>query len=486
MTDDGGLMEDKVKKIYHHSIKILEQVGIRLKHPEIRSILMSKGIRMDHETAFFPQEQIEDWVKKAPQTFILEARNPVHNAVIGGRARQFVCGYGCSAIYEPDGRSRNATLRDYIRFAKLVHQSDHFSINGGILAQPMDIPPDLSHLVMVYAAMLVSDKCLMGIPGNETRVTQLLDLVGIFFKSRENLRQKPRLLTLVNTISPLLMDETALSTIMMCARYNQPLIISPASTAGTTGPVDLAGNLALSTAEALAGVVIAQMTSPGTPVVFGLQCNAADLRTGDIFTGSPAFALQTKYTAALARMLNLPSRSGGATTDASCVSPQSGYESMFSMITACLNGVNLMVHSAGILNSYAAVSYEKFILDLEILDMVKFYLEDITVTDETLNLSLIKEVGPGGQFLTSRDTLKKCRSHSWVPRVGVRGRTGNTSSSDPYFQNIRNELDRMLAAYERPYMAPEMEKLMDDVMLRQGVPAAILDRVKTLIHSDKE
>jgi len=107
--------------------------------------------------------------------------------------------------------------------------------------------------------------------------------------------------------------------------------MSPGPAAGTTGPIDLAGTMALATAEALACIAIAQMIRPGVPVLFGLQCFGADLKTANISIGSPAYALMAKHTAELARYLNLPSRCGGSTTDALCVSPQSGYEGMLSM-----------------------------------------------------------------------------------------------------------------------------------------------------------
>lgn len=284
---------------------------------------------------------------------------------------------------------------------------------------------------------------------------------------------------MISTISPLQMDEMALSSIMAAARNNQPLIISPAPAAGTTGPIDLAANLALATAEALAGIVITQMFNPGNPVLFGLQCYGADLKSGNISIGSPAYALQARYCAALARRYGVPSRCGGTTSDAKVVSAQSGYESMLSMFTACENRVNLIVHSAGILDSFGAFSYEKFLIDLEIIDMVQYYLGDIEVNESTLNLDLIRSVGPGGEFLTTMDTMKKCRTHSWMPQIGVRGITDpKAKPMEKFIQNINTRRKKMLESYALPKISMETQEAMDSYMVNNQISPSILERIR--------
>ena len=477
-------MKDRVQKIYTQGIHILNEVGIKLKHSEILNLVKKNNVRVDGEIAFFTRDQIESWINKAPESFTLHGRNPLHNSIIGGNQTNFVPGYGCPTIYELKGTSRNALLKDYIQFAKLVHQCEHFSINGGILAQPNDVPAEFSHLIMVYSALLASDKCIMGVPGNHNQIKQIMDMAAIMFGGKEALQKTPRILTLINTISPLLMDEMALSSIKVCAQYNQPMIITPSPAAGTTGPIDLAANMALATAEALAAIAIAQMIRPGVPMIFGVQANMANLKTGGISIGSPAYALQGKYTAALAKMIKLPCRCGGAATDALCVSPQSGYESMFSMATACQNNVNLIVHSAGILDSFAAMSYEKFIMDIEMLDMIQFYSTDFQVNDATLNMDLIRKVGPGGQFLTSMDTMKKCRSQSWNPRVGVRGYISPEKALEQYYKNIDHTIKQMLDSYQKPDVDANVKNELDTFMKEQGVSSQILSSVNDLVNND--
>jgi trimethylamine--corrinoid protein Co-methyltransferase len=272
----------------------------------------------------------------------------------------------------------------------------------------------------------------------------------------------------------------ALQSILVTVRHGQPLIISPSPAAGMTGPINMAGNVALATAEALAGITIAQMIREGTPVIFGLQSNGADLRTGTISIGSPAYALQAGYCARLARMYGLPSRGGGTTTDAKTVSVQSGYESMLSMLTAFQNKINLIVHSAGILDSFAGMSYEKFVVDLEIIEMVKFYLKDMAVDADALSFDGIKEVGPGGQFLTALDTFKKCRTHSWNPEISLRGTvTGNTPDGK-LFENINQKINKMQDGYQKPELDAEIQKDLRRYLKKSGVDQRVVRKIFSL------
>ncbi|MEH0021412.1 MAG: trimethylamine methyltransferase family protein [Desulfobacter sp.] len=476
-------MEKKLEQIHEAALDILEQTGFRFMSDRALEVLKDNGIRILDDVARFTRDQVMTWVAKAPDAFTLHGADPRHDAIIGRDHSQCVTGYGCSAVCEWDGSRRDAGLEDYITFAKLVHQSPHFKINGGILAQPGDIPAEQSQLIMMYAAALCTDKCLLGIPGNNSQMQDIMELTAIRFRDRAEAKTAPRLLTMISTISPLQIDAMGVDAILASAAYQQPVIISPAPAAGTTGPIDLASNLALATAEALACIAFSQMACPGLPVVFGLQCYGSDLGSGNISIGSPAYALQAKYTAALARKYGLPSRCGGSTTDAKAVSCQSGYERMLSIFTAMQNRVNLIVHSAGILDNFAAISYEQFLIDLEIMDMARYYLDDIEVSGQTLNTDLIKQVGPGGEFLTCMDTMKKCRTHSWNPQIAVRKIGYDFNAHDDFTDNIRKQKARLLDQYTPPVLPAGILDRMDRFMLGRGVSDAVLKQIKQMCRN---
>jgi len=454
-------MDDRLERIHNASMTILEDVGIRLFHPEILGLVARNGAKVVDDKVFFGRNEVMAWVALAPSQFTLFARNPAHNAVIGGEMVQYAAGYGCPRIVTPGGIERNARFEDYCRFLKLVQQHPRFNINGGILAQPEDLPSNQAYAAMIYAALCHSDKVLLGIPGTAAEVEQIMDLVSIVFGGTGELAARPRILTLVNTISPLQIDANALDTLMVCTRYGQPVIISPAPMAGATGPITPAGNIALGNAEALAAIAICQMLRKGTPVVYGLHATTTDMRTGGACIGSPGFALQAAYTARLAKAYDLPSRAGGANTDAPEIGAQSGYESMLAMLATRQSGVNLILHAAGILNSYAAISYEKFMVDLEIMEMIDYYLRGVSIDDDALALDTIRSVGSEGEYLTRQHTLAHCRETPWTGTIGVSQPQDGIRANERYKTNIEREITRMLQAYRKPALPADCQHRLD-------------------------
>ena len=198
------------------------------------------------------------------------------------------------------------------------------------------------------------------------------------------------------------------------------MIIAALAMAGSTGPITLAGVLAMQNAELLAGIILAQLVSPGTPVVFGSTSTSIDLRSGSLAIGSPELCLLIVAHAQLARYYQLPSRSGGALTDACSADAQAGSESMFSLLTTAMSGVDLVLHAAGILGSYLAISFEKCVLDDEMCGMVRRFRRGIAVAPDTLAYDVIASVGPGGDYLAEPHTVERCRSEFWSPAVSSR------------------------------------------------------------------
>jgi trimethylamine--corrinoid protein Co-methyltransferase len=434
-----------VSKIHAASLRILRECGFKVSNEFLINALKENGIRIQGDTAFFEQEQLMNLINRAPSQFTLCARNPVHNMDIGGEKTYFAPGYGCTAVTDADGNTRSGTYDDYISFVKLVHKSEHFKINGGILVQPCDVSSDKAPMAMIYADIIASDKCILGIPGTIAEVSRIMDMCSIVFGGYEKFCSRPHILTLINTVSPLQLGNVAEDTIIACARYKQPLIISPGPMAGATGPITPAGNIALGNAETLATIAIVQAVCPGLPVIYGFQPSTMNMATGGVSIGTPYCSVQMEYSAKLAKAYGLPNRCGGALTDAKINGAQSSSESMLALIAAVQQRTSLVLHSAGILNSYGSMSYEKFIFDLRALDMIKLYMTSLVVSDENLALDAILEVGAGGEFLTSEHTLRNWRNNVWLNEVG--------------------DSETMLRGYVQPSMDPSMRQQLEDYIL---------------------
>jgi trimethylamine--corrinoid protein Co-methyltransferase len=347
-------------------------------------------------------------------------------------------------------------------------------MNGGILAQPIDVPPHQSHLIMLYAALVHSDKCLMGIPGSGKVVQEIMDMAGLVFGGKAAFIQRPRILTLINTISPLQIDELGLQSMLTAARHRQPMIISPIPVAGTTGPISLAGNLAMATAEALAGIAVVQMISEGTPVLFGALSGNANLKTGNLFTAAPEFGIQSRIAAELANKFGLPSRGNGALTDAKWVGVQSGHESMMTMLTSLQSGHDFILHCAGILDGFAAMSYEQYMVDLEIMRRIHRFLRVTEIDEAALSFEVIEAVGPGGEFLTADDTLEKVRTHAWVAGLDINERETGKSLQGQFLENVHLKLQHMLDTYQKPELDADIRKRLEAYLVDAGIDRKIV------------
>lgn len=296
--------------------------------------------------------------------------------------------------------------------------------------------------------------------------------------SLEEFKAHPRLLTIINVNTPLQLDKKMTETLLTFVKYRQPVAIASAAMAGTTSPVTLAGTLTLQNAEVLATIALSQMASPGAPVLYASQTTNADLRNGSIAVGSPEGALCYSYCAQMAKFYGLPCRGGGALSDAKVVNGQAGYESMLTYLACRENKMNLIVHGAGILDSYTCVSFEKLIMDFEIMEYVNRYLRDIEVNEETVPEELIQELGQSGEYLVEEHTLEYCRREPLIPNLAVRG-----ASTDPMHQfekNIEKQMDKMLRAYEQPELDMSVLDKMKDIMEARGVDRKLAEAIEKM------
>jgi len=462
-------MNEELKHIHNASLNILETSGMRFQHPDVLSMLKENNIKVEGEIAFFTPEQVMQWVGKAPKQFTVYARNPIYDIVLGGEHMEVGAGYGSPHIIDRNGKTRNSILADYIQFLKLVHQCDHFNVNGGILVEPSDVDSQYNCPLMLYNTIIHSDKVLMGMEGNNRQMSMLMDMLEIVFGGHDRLVEKPRIMTIVNTLSPLMLDRSALDTLIAYASHGQSVLITPSAMTGFTAPITIAGMMALGNAETLAGIAVTQMVREGVPVVYGNQCTSADMRSGSFVVGSPEHALSIACAARLAKAYGLPCRSGGTGSDATQICVQSGYESMMLLSTCSRENVNLVLQAAGILDSTKSMSVDKFMVDLEVISLVKRIRQGVEVNEMTLALDLINDIGPGGEYITAAHTVDLCRTEIWNPEIGVRGVSGTTDGHEAILENIDRKKKKMLETYEQPALPKEIQASLTAYLVSRGI-----------------
>lgn len=453
--------------IHNAAMEIMSEVGVRIHNEKALAIFRENGIRVEGNTVFPTEEQVMHWVKKAPESFTIYARNPKYDTLVGEGHVNPAPTYGCAFIDEWDGTRRRGTMADYIKCLKLVHAEELYTINGGIMIQPSDVPEKTAAIDMFYAALLHSDKAILLPTGFIEEMRLIMEASCAVFGGKEALIEKPRMVALINTNSPLALDERMLDCLMLLAEYGQPAILCPASMLGATSSLSMAGTLASNTAETLTGILLAQMIRPGTPVVFGIQSTAADLRGGISFAcAAPEGTIMQGYAAKMGKFYGLPSRGGGCQTDAPVINCQAGYESMLTFSSAYRHGINLVLEAGGVMDSVNATSFEKMIVDFEIMRQVKFAFTPVEINEETLNLEEIKELAHDGSFVTADYTLENFYD-LYSPRVGIRSGKGH----DYFKEDIDNEMARLLKVYEanRPSLSAGVLEQVEAVFARAGL-----------------
>ena len=472
-------MKTTIEKIHCTAVEILENIGIKILDDLIVRLLRRQGIRVENRIAFFTERQVMDRVALTPDQFTLYARNPKYNVTIGNGSPVFIPGYGCSLIIDPAGYRRPATLDDYLRFVKLIHFHGLFKINGGIPAQPNELPVEQNHALMAYGALLFSDKCLIGQPGSEAQVEQILMLAALAFGDQDRLQEKPRVITMVNSHSPLQFDPVALDTIRVHARYRQPVSITAGIIGGTNGPITPAGALALGIAEVLAGITITQILSPRTPVVMGFVIGPGNMQTAGFNLGDPACSATIPILKALSRKYRIPCRACGAGSSANGLTTQAGYEAMMSLMIVMEQNIDVVVHCAGILDDFAGISFEKFITDLEAIRAVKRMQDGIQIDDDSLAVDVIAKSRHGGEYLTRTHTLAHCRDTPWISTIAQTGQLkSHTDAQAAYSAKIEAELDRMLSQYRQPAIDADQHKALERYLIDSGISRQWIKRIQ--------
>jgi len=452
------LKEDELYQIHHGAMAALEGDGVEFFSREARDVLQKAGAKVRGENVFLPRELVMEMVAQAPSEFELHARNPENSVKVGGYSTVHAPGYGSPYVmdYEQNER-RSATFKDYTAFTKLNGYSKNFDVAGGVIVEPNDLPDNTRHAKMFEAAVKHTDKCLMGSSMGEKKAQECLEMAGIVFGGIENVRKKPALISLINTNSPLQFDPRMLEAMMVYARNNQPVLFSALAMTGTTSPVTLAGAVVQQTAEILSGIVLAQLINPGTPVVFGSASSVVDLRTGDLAIGSPESVKMFSVIAQLGRFYGLPSRGGGSLTDSLLPDAQSGYESMMVLLSSVLSGINFMLHSAGLLENYMTMSYEKFIIDDEILGMVGEYARPMPVDQDTLAVDTIIKHGSGGHYIADEHTFRHMKEMR-IPIISNRERFAAGGELIDTAQRAHEYYKAVLRDYQDPPLDQKIEE----------------------------
>lgn len=458
--------DDEMQQIHATTLRVLEEVGVDFAYAPALEVFAKAGCRIEGERVFFKPKFVEEQIAKAPSEFTLYARNPERNVKIGGDNIAFLPCYGPPFVHDLDNGRRPSNLQDYTNFVKMGQSSFSIDLTGGMMAEPNDVPHKNRTAEMMYASMRYSDKPFMGGALGVEAARQTIEMASLVFGSAKEMAEKPPFISILCSRTPLGYDDRMLGPVMEYARAGMPQLISSLSIAGATSPVTMEGTLVVQNAEVLAGITLTQLIREGTPVVFAGSSSSTAMRYGTLSIGSPEMAINTAATAQMGRFYRIPTRGGGALTDSKLPDSQAAFESMMSQLMATLSGIHFVIHSTGILESYMVASYEKFVIDDEICGMCKRIKRGEQVSPERLAFDLIRQVGPGGEYLTQKHTFQNFRKEFYAPLMEERANFDNWTKkgAQPLEQVANARWKKVLADYKEPPMDESAGKALEKYM----------------------
>ncbi|MCR9258010.1 MAG: trimethylamine methyltransferase family protein [Alphaproteobacteria bacterium] len=412
------LSADQVEDIHNASLTILARQGIRMLNAEARRVLKDAGCRVDEGTltVFFDPDFVMEKVALAPSEFVIHGATAERDVRIGGRWLAPVPVGGPPNVSDFDEGRRPGNWRDCVGFIEMSQTADVIMINTPSV-EPIDLPVATRHLDVTRAQLVLTEKPPFVYARGDEPLADGLEMTRIMRGlSQEAFEARPHIYTVVNTNSPLQIDNPMGQGIVDMARAGQVTIVTPFTLAGAMAPVTIAGALTLQNAEALAGIVLAQCAKPGAPVIYGGFTSNVDMKSGAPAFGTPEYAKAQIASGQLCRRYGMPFRSSNVNAS-NAVDAQAAWESMMSLWSTITGGVNWLQHGAGWLEGGLVASYEKFAMDIDLLKMMIAFLEPMKTDPDSLAVEAIAQVGPGGHFFGSPHTMERYAEAFHTPHL---------------------------------------------------------------------
>ncbi len=466
------LSADQIESIHQASLKILRDIGLRVESKTALNLL--KDIRADVDKSTgqvrFDPGLVEELTSGLPEEFTIHARNPAKTVSMGRNSIVFATVCGPSFVSDLDNGRRAGTRADMENFIKLSGSLNVFHHEGGSGLEPLDLPPETRHLDMMFAQITLTDKSWQPNWMNTgKRARDCIEMAKIAMQTDdEGLKSKPAIVGGVNTNSPLLFDAGQADGMREFALAGQPVHITPFTLAGAMAPATVAGAVTLQNAEALGCIALTQAAAPGSPTFYGHFTSNVDMRSGSPAFGTPEYAQSVIISGQLARRYKLPFRSS-STTASACVDLQATYESDMS-VNACIQAhVNNVMHSGGWLEGGLTCSFEKLILDAELLQMQSAFLEPVTVDAESLGLDAVAEVGSGGHFFGAAHTLERYQNAFYQPILSDwrNYETWRDDGARTALERANQIWKQLLSEYEKPPIDPAVEQELQAYMAKR-------------------
>ena len=457
------LSEDEVEAIHRASLRVLEETGIEIMSPAAREYFRAAGADVDvcNDRVRLAPELVDASIATCPAEWVFHARNPARNVPIGGNWLAYCNATTPPYVSGPNLRRQPGSFETFRQSVQLCQVLDEVHFFYGYPVEPQDLAVNTRHLDAYHTLATQTDKVWRAYAMSD--MTDAIAMARIARGvSAEQFAREPSLMLNCNTNSPLKIDEPMCDGLIAMAQLGQPVVISAFTMAGAMAPITMAGALVEQNAECLAGMVLTQLVKPGAPVIYGAFTSNVHMKSGAVALGTPEYAQAAIAGGQLARRYGVPYKSSNVNSS-NAPDAQSAYESMNALWATHMGHCNIMAHGVGWLESGLTFSFEKAVIDAEMLRMMQAFLKPMDLSDEALGVASIARVGPGGHFFGDELTLARYETAFWEPVLSDwKPYDGWVEAGSKQASQRAGEIATgVLRAFEAPAMDPAIREELD-------------------------
>lgn len=415
-TPQNVFSQDEVAELHATSLRVLRELGIKVLLPEARDLFAAAGARVVDDMVYLDADVVDAALTTAPKSFTIHGGTAPREVVMELGTLSFQSGAGAPNVTDLKRGRRPGALRDVEELTQIVQHFDAIQmLSPGV--EPQDIAPEVRHYAFTKAQLTLSDKVPFVFSRGSEQVRDCFEMIRVFRDlSEAEFRAKPHCYTIINTNSPRQIDIPMAQGLIDFARYGQPSVVTPFCLMGAMAPVTVAGALVLSHAEAMAAITLTQLANPGAPVMYGSFSSNVDMKSGAPAFGTPEQVKASLGTGQMARYLGLPWRNAAGCA-ANINDAQAAHETEISAWGALMAGATVIIHAAGWLEGGLSVSYEKFITDMEMVQVMAELCTPTAADEAAMAFEALKEVQPGGHFFGCAHTMERYASAFYAPVV---------------------------------------------------------------------
>ena len=470
-------------QVHESALEVLNAVGVEIKHPRVRELLVSAGAMVaDNHAVQIPHRLVEKALENCPARIKIYSREGKESAYLSDNYYSMLASlHVVNLVDEQSGQRRPITYNDACNYSAFMNDLEHLEIVGGWTIS--DRPSEIADRYSAHAHISNSDKPFYLAPLSMDGMVDVYEMCIAAVGSDKSFKSKPFWITTATCIPPFRFPDLSLERLLFATEKGVPIVIAPVEMAGASSPIDLFGTLVMLVANNLAGLAIGQLNSPGAPMILGGVGAAMDMLTGQMNYTGPEFNLLCGGLAEMGRYYKLPVWGTGGCTSSKLLDSQAAAEMTASMIFAVLSGGHL-IHDVGFLDNGMATSYETLIFCNEIASFIKKLVCGIDCGNSGKVIDQIKNAGVTGEYLTSDETLKNFR-HLWNSDLMERRsfESWDTEGRNNLNQRLLTRVRQIFENLKSAHLPSLKQRTIDDILKRSEVDHSKSNKVEQVLNT---